>query len=280
MNAAVFHGPGRMEVTEVGRPEVGPGDVLVRVGANTICGTDVRIMSGEKSRGVRIPSIIGHEFAGTVEEVGDEVEGYEVGATVAMSPMIPCGHCFYCLHDLENVCENKRGMGFFYDGGLGEFVRVPAEAVKTGNLFVAADLPPEQLALAEPLSCCINGQRKSRVGLDDAVLVLGAGPIGLLHVQLALLAGARTVVVSEPSASRRRFAEDLGADVTVDPTSEDVWDEVGGATDGVGADVAIVCTGIPQLVNAAMRRGGEGMWYPSHEQLIDAGLASLPGTAA
>jgi L-iditol 2-dehydrogenase len=258
MLAAVFHGPGEMEVTEVERPEIGPGEVLVKVGANTVCGTDVRIMRGEKSRGVRRPSIIGHEFAGRVEEVGKRVIGYEVGMTVAMSPMIPCQRCFYCLHDLENVCDNKRGMGFYYDGGLGEYVRVPAVAVETGNLFVAEDLPPEHLALAEPLSCCINGQRRSRVGLDDAVLIMGAGPIGLLHVQLALLAGARSVIVSEPSGSRRRFAEDLGAHVTVDPESGDTAVAVGEATGGIGADVAIVCAGIPELVNEAMRLTRKG----------------------
>lgn len=258
MIAAVFRGPGELEVAEVDRPEIGPDEVLVKVGANTVCGTDVRIMRGEKSRGVRIPSIIGHEFAGSVEEVGRKVAGYEVGMPVAMSPMIPCRRCFYCQHDLENVCENKQIMGFYYDGGLGEYVRVPAVAIETGNLFVAGDLPPEQLALAEPLSCCLNGQRRSRVGLDDAVLVMGAGPIGLLHVQLALLAGARTVIVSEPSEDRRRFAEDLGAHVTVDPGEEDLKAAVEEATGGIGADVAIVCVGMPGLVNVAMRLSRKG----------------------
>lgn len=258
MIAAVFHGPGELEVAEVERPGIGPGEILVKVGANTVCGTDVRILRGEKSRGVRRPSIIGHEFAGRVEEVGEKVGGYEVGASVAMLPMIPCQRCFYCRHDLENICENKRGMGFFYDGGLSEYVRVPAEALETGNLFVAEDLPPEQLALAEPLACCINGQRRSRVGMDDAVLVLGAGPIGLLHLQLALLAGARAVVVSDPSEKRRRFARDLGAHVTVDPGDEDVAAVVGEATGGIGADVAIICAGVPGLVNGAMRLTRKG----------------------
>ena len=258
MIAAVFHGPGHMEVTEVDRPRIGPGEVLVKVGANTVCGTDVRIMRGEKSRGVRRPSIIGHEFAGRVEEMGRGVIGYEVGMPVAMSPMIPCRRCFYCLHDLENVCENKAGMGFAHDGGLGEYVRIPAEAIVSGNLFAAADLPPERLALAEPLSCCINGQRRSRVGFDDAVLVMGAGPIGLLHVQLALLAGARAVVVSEPSETRRRFARDLGAHVTVDPEDGDVMSVVREATGGIGADVSIICNGLPELVNEAMRLTRKG----------------------
>ena len=257
MIAAVFHGPGQMEVTEVDRPRIGPDEVLVRVGANTVCGTDVRVLNGEKTKGIRRPSILGHEISGRVAEVGRDVAGYEVGAPVAMAPMIPCRRCFYCLHDLENVCPNKRGMGYDLDGGLGEYVRIPS--AETGNLFVAqTDLPPEYLALAEPLSCCVNGQNRSRVGLDDAVLVMGAGPIGLFHLQLALLAGARTVIVSEPSEARRRFAEDLGAHVTVDPTSGNLAPAVGEATGGLGVDVAIICIGRPELVNEALRLARKG----------------------
>ena len=257
MIAAVFHGPGEMEVKEVDRPEIGLDEVLVRVGANTVCGTDVRVLKGEKTRGIRRPSILGHEIAGRVAEVGRDVKGYEVGAPVAMAPMIPCRRCFYCLHDLENVCPNKRGMGYDLDGGLGEYVRVPSAG--TGNLFVAEeDLPPEHLALAEPLSCCVNGQNRSRVGLDDTVLIMGAGPIGLFHLQLALISGARTVVVSEPSEPRRRFAKDLGADVAVDPTTEDLALAVEGATGGLGVDVVIVCIGKPQLVNEALRLARKG----------------------
>lgn len=257
MIAAVFHGPGALEVTEVDRPEVGPGEVLVRVGANTVCGTDVRVLNGEKTRGIRRPSILGHEIAGRVAEVGRDVRGYEVGAPVAMAPMIPCRRCFYCLHDLENVCPNKRGMGYDLDGGLGEYVRIPD--AETGNLFVAEeDLPPEYLALAEPLSCCVNGQNRSRVGSDDAVLVMGAGPIGLFHLQLALLAGARTVVVSEPSEGRRGAAMDMGAPVVVDPTSGDLPRAVEDATGGLGVDVAIICIGRPGLVNEALRLARKG----------------------
>src|SRR5215210_4441946 len=255
MIAAVFNGPGQIEVKEVETPEIGAGEVLVEVGANTVCGTDVRILRGEKTTGIYPPSILGHEFAGRVAAVGEEVEGYEVGSTVAASPIIPCRRCFYCRHDMENVCANWKAMGYEIDGGLSEYVRVPADAVEAGCLFTVheEDLPPEYLALTEPLSCCVNGQRRSRIGFDDTVLVMGAGPIGLFHLQLALLAGARTAIVSEPDSSRREFAENLGAHVVVDPTSEDLSGVVSENTDGIGVDAAVICVGRPQLVNDALR---------------------------
>lgn len=257
--AAVFHGPSDMQVAEVDRPEIGPEEVLVKVGANTVCGTDVRIMRGEKTEGVRRPSIIGHEFAGRIAEVGSRVKDYETGMPVAVAPSIPCRRCFYCRRDMENVCDHKQRIGYDLDGGFGEYVRVPAEGLKAGNLFtVREDLPPEHLSLAEPLACCINGQRQSPVGLDETVLVMGAGPIGLFHLQLALLAGARTVIVSQPSAARRDFAASLGAHLIVDPTSENLSSVVEEATGGLGVDVVIVCIGKSGLVNDALRMARKG----------------------
>src|SRR5918993_983975 len=254
MIAAVFNGPNEMEVREVETPEAGPGEVLVEVGANTVCGTDVRILRGEKTTGIHPPSILGHEFAGRIADVGEGVEGYEVGSTVAASPIIPCRKCFYCRHDMENVCLNWKAMGYEVNGGLSQYVRVPADAVEAGCLFAAReDIPPEQLALTEPLSCCVHGQKLSRVGLDDTVLIMGAGPIGLFHLQLALISGARQVIVSEPRPERRDFARALGASLAVDPGDEDLAAAVEVATGGLGVDVALVCIGKPELVNGALR---------------------------
>jgi L-iditol 2-dehydrogenase len=253
MIASVFHGPGELMVEDVTVPEIGPGEVLVRIGANTLCGTDLRILRGEKTLGVRRPSILGHEFAGHISEVGHEVRGFEEGMPVAMAPVIPCRRCYYCQHGMENACADRRAMGYEFDGGLGEYVRVPALAIEAGNLFAAReDLPSECLALAEPLSCCVNGQRRSRVSLDDTVLIMGAGPIGLFHLQLSLLAGARMVLVSEPSPSRRAFASDLGAHVTVDSTAADLRAAVEEHTGGLGVDSVIICIGLPQLVNESL----------------------------
>ncbi len=254
MLAAVFHGPGELEVAEIDTPKIGPDEVLVKVGANTVCGTDVRILRGEKTRGIAHPVVLGHELAGHVAEVGENVRGYELGAPVVMAPAMACHHCFFCKRGMENLCLNKKIMGNIVDGGLAEYVRIPADAVRAGNLFVAGeDLPSEYLALAEPLACCINGQENYRVNLDDAVLIMGVGPIGLFHLRLALLAGAGTVIVSNRSEARRNFASELGAHVTVDPTSEDLWEVVAEHTDGLGVDVSVICVGKPQLVNDALR---------------------------
>ncbi|CAN5641024.1 zinc-dependent dehydrogenase [soil metagenome] len=259
MLAAVFRGPGELKVGEVSTPEISPDEVLVKVGANTVCGTDVRILRGEKTRGIAQPVVLGHELSGHIAEIGNKVEGYEVGAPVVMAPAMACLHCFYCKRGMENLCQNKRIMGNIVDGGLAEYVSIPGDAVRAGNLFMAGkDLPPEQLALAEPLACCINGQSNYQVDVDDAVLVMEAGPIGLFHLQLALLAGARTVIVSNRSEARRNFATELGAHVTVDPASEDLWEVVAEHTDGLGADVSVICVGRPQLVNDALRATRKG----------------------
>ena len=253
MLAAVFEGPGQMEVTEVDIPDIGADEVLVKVGANTICGTDVRIFRGEKTRGIHPPTILGHEIAGHVYQVGKRVRGYEVGAPVAIAPVITCRRCFYCQNGMENICPNPKILGYDVKGGLSEYVRIPADAVAAGNLFVVQnDLPPEYLALAEPLACCVNGHDRSQIRLNSSVLIMGSGPIGLFHLQLALLAGARTVIVSEPSAPRRAVASAFGAHFTVDPTVEDLPSLVSEVTGGLGIDSIIICIGVPALVNDAL----------------------------
>lgn len=243
-----------LKVEEVPTPSPGPGEVLVEVGANTICGTDLRILRGEKTSYVELPVVLGHEAAGRVAEVGEGVDRYEVGDRVALTPGIPDRRCWACRHDLENMCENKRIVGYSVDGGLAEYMLVPAESVDAGCLFVAeSDLPYEQLALAEPLGCVVNGQRLTPVGVGDTVLVMGAGPIGLLHLQLALLSGAGSVIVSQRSPARRALAERLGAAVAVDPTSQDLAEVVDEVTGGRGVDLAIIAIGVPELVNQAVR---------------------------
>lgn len=191
--------------------------------------------------------------------VGRGVRGYEAGAPVALLPDIACRRCYFCRRNKENLCPSNRAVGVTRDGGLAEYVRVPADAVEAGNLFVAGeDLPPEHLALAEPLACCVNGLENYRVDVDDTVLILGAGPIGLFHLQLVLFSGAGAVIVSDPSEARRSFAGALGATVTVDPTSEDLAAVVAEHTEGLGADVAVICIGLPSLVNDALRMTRKG----------------------
>jgi L-iditol 2-dehydrogenase len=255
MLAARLRAVDDLRVEEVPTPSAGPGEVLVEVGANTICGTDLRIVHGTKTSFVALPVVPGHEAAGRVAEVGAGVTGYRPDDRVALLPAIPCRRCWTCRQDMENLCVDpgRRILGYAVDGGMAEFMLVPADAVAAGCLFVArSDLPYEQLAMAEPLGSVVGGQRRTRIPFGGTVLVMGAGPIGLLHLQLALLQGARTVIVSQRSATRRALAQRLGA-VAVDPTADDLAAVVAEATDGRGVDVAFICIGVPALVDEAMR---------------------------
>lgn len=260
MRAAVFEGPNRMTLQEVPTPTAGPGELMVRVRAAAICGTDVRIYRGKKTKGVRTPSIIGHEFSGEVVEVGEGVQGFAPGNRVSVEPVIPCHHCAYCKTGLENVCANRTAIGYEFDGAFAEYIRIPATAVAGGHVYKFPDsLDFAQAALAEPLGCCVNGQENAQVGLGDTVVILGAGPIGLMHVQLAKAAGARRVIVSEPMEHRRAMASRLGADVVVNPTAEDLQVVVRNLTEGLGADAVILAIGVPALANQALalaRKGG------------------------
>jgi L-iditol 2-dehydrogenase len=254
MLAAVMSGPNDLYATELPTPAPERGEVLVAVGANTLCGTDLRILRGEKTAGVEPPVVLGHETAGHVAAVGAGVDGYALGAPVVVVPIIPCRRCWECRHDLDNVCRNPRILGYAVHGGMADYILLPADAVAANCLLVAHEnLPSEQLALTEPLSACVAGQTWCPVEPDDVVVVMGAGPIGLFHLQLARLAGARAVIVSEPSAGRRAHAERLGAAVVVDPATDDLAAAVDRVTEGVGADVTIICIGVPGLVNEALQ---------------------------
>jgi L-iditol 2-dehydrogenase len=259
MLAAVMSGPHDLRPTEIPTPSPAPGEVLVAVGANTLCGTDLRILRGEKTAGVELPVVLGHETAGHVAAVGAGVGGYEVGAPVVTLPIIPCRRCWECRHDLDNLCRNPRIMGYAVAGGMAEYLLLPADAVDAGCLLTAAeDLPSEQLALTEPLSACVAGQTWCRVEPDDVVVVMGAGPIGLFHLQLARLAGARAVIVSELAHARRAHAQRLGATATVDPATDDLAAVVDEVSEGIGADLTIICIGVPELVNQALRLSRKG----------------------
>ncbi len=254
MRGFVYRGPGvPAELTDLPTPEPGRGEVLVRVGANTVCGTDLRILRGEKSKGVNLGVVLGHEWAGHVEAVGEGVSGFAAGDLVSMPPSVCCGVCGPCQRGQEHLCEDVHLVGYDINGGLAEYMLIPREAIDRNQLVKASgDLEPAQLALAEPISCCLNGMDNYRVEVGDVVVILGAGPIGLIHLQLAQIAGAREVVVSDPSATRRSTAEALGATVTVDPTSADLPAIVKSLTAGEGADVTVLCIGRPELVNDAL----------------------------
>ncbi|PZE22787.1 zinc-dependent dehydrogenase [Paenibacillus xerothermodurans] len=259
MKAAVFYGPGNMQLEEVEQPPITADAVLVKINVSAVCGTDVRIFDGKKTKGVRVPSVIGHEMAGTVQQVGANVAGFAAGDRVGVIPVIPCGKCHYCLSNRENACANRTAIGYEFDGGFAEYVRIPGTALAAGNLVkIPAHVDFEQAVIAEPLACCINGNRKSNIQLNDTVVVIGAGPIGLMHVQLAKLSGASKIIVSELLEHRLDKALEAGATTVVHSGKESLYDVVMRETDGIGADAVIMAIGIPQIVNDGLKLARKG----------------------
>ena len=256
MKAAILSAPNQMALGDVSEPVAGDGDLVLRVKAATICGTDIRILRGRKTAGIRYPSIIGHEFSGEVVQ-GDS--RFLPGQRVGVCPAIPCGRCAQCLRGRENLCPDAEAIGYQIDGAFAEYIRIPARAVALGNVHRLPDsLDHAEAALIEPLACVLNGQNKIAVGQGDTVVVLGSGPIGTLHIKLARLRGAARVIVSEPNAARRAAALVAGADVGVDPTAEDLRARVREETGGLGADVVICAIGIPALATQAIGLAGRG----------------------
>lgn len=253
MKAAVYHGTADVRVEEVAKPVIGAGELLIKVKACAICGGDLRTFRhGHKA--IHPPIILGHEIAGVIEEVGAGVDRYHVGDRVIVAPGIGCGACSYCLSGRQHLCYTRETIAHGYDGGFAEYVRIPEICIASGNVVpLPDDVSFAEGALIEPLSCCLHGQKTMGVKVNDVVLVEGAGPIGLMHLALAKIAGARTVIVSEPNAFRRGKAEELGADIVVNPMEEDLHAVVMEASNGLGADVVILAIGVPALVNEAFR---------------------------
>ncbi len=254
MKAAVLHKPNEIKVEEVEIPSINSDEMLVRVKACGICGTDTRIYYGTKTKGVHYPSVIGHEISGIVEALGSQVRDFKEGDHVSICPVIPCGVCYACQRGMDNICMNRTAIGYEYDGGLQEYLRIPGIAIRQGNIFkVPADIPFEVSALIEPLACCYNGNRRSQIKLGDTVVIMGAGPIGLMHLQLAKQAGATRVIVSEPVEERLALAKELGADICINPKTTSLQEVVMQETQGIGADVTLLAIGVPSLINEAFK---------------------------
>lgn len=239
MKAAVFYGPGDLRISDLPMPATGEMELLVKPGACGVCGSDVRTFRFG-ARNINGPVVLGHEVSGTIVEVGRSLSGFATGQRVAVAPAIPCTECMYCRRGIETMCDRLRSIGYEFNGGLAEYMVVPASAVQAGCVNTVPDqLGFVEAAIAEPLACVINAQTLLNVGERDSVAILGAGPIGCLHANLAKIRGARQVIVADLRADRLRFAEAFGADVLLDASRADVRDRVLSETDG-GASVVIV----------------------------------------
>lgn len=263
MRAAVLVAPGRFELQQVPVPAIGPDDVLIKVSRCGLCGTDIHIFKGHYSAD-RLPLVPGHEFSGHVVQVGANAKDIGIGTAVTADINIGCGRCFYCRKNEILNCSSMVQIGIHVNGGLAEYVRVPASHV----VPIPSRTPVELGALTEPVSCIVRAIRKSRLRLGESVLVLGAGPIGNLHVQLARQVGAAPVIVSDPNEGRAQWARQSGADIVVTDASL-LQAAVMDATEGRGADLVIESVGLPALYERALdlvRPGGRVLAFGLADQ--------------
>ena len=229
MLAAVYHGAEDLRLEQRPTPSPGAGELVLRVDFASICATDLRILRGVHRKfgpgTVRVP---GHEVVGTIADIGAGVRrGLGVGQRVFIAPNVGCGHCRQCLRGENNLCANYQALGITLDGAFAEFLRIPAPFVEQGNVMPFPDaLEGAAVALAEPFACVLRGQQALKVGSGDVVLVLGAGPIGVMHVLAAKAAGAAKILVSDLAPVRLEAAARMGADRVVNAREESLPDVV------------------------------------------------------
>lgn len=228
----------KTDMMNLSKPE--KDNVLIKIAACGICGTDVHIYNGGKgSAEVTPPIILGHEFAGEIVAVGDQVDCVQVGDHVTVDPNIYCGKCHFCRNGKKQLCENMKAVGVTQDGGFAEYCIVPqAQCIKLNP-----EIPLKYGAMVEPLACCLHGIDRTGIRQGDTVCVIGGGAIGLMMVQLAKLAGASKIILSEPVAMRREIAVKVGADLVIDPINEDLQKKLKEYTGTEGVDIVIECVG-------------------------------------
>jgi L-iditol 2-dehydrogenase len=256
MMAAVLYGKEHLQVEPVAIPTIASGDILVRVKVALTCGTDVKVFRrGYHARMIVPPAVFGHELAGDVVAVGENVTSFKPGQRVVSANSAPCGQCFFCKRDLENLCEDL----LFNNGAYAEYIRIPARIVERNTYVIPDDVGYQDAALVEPLACVVRGFEESSPRSGDTVAIIGLGPIGLMFVKLAKLYGCRVIAVGRRQTQLDRAAM-LGADeLIVAGDHADPVRAIRDLTHGRGVDAAIEAVGKPQTWQWAVnmvRRGG------------------------
>ena len=256
MKAAMLYGVKDLRIEDVEIPKVGLGEVLVKVKAATTCGTDLKIFRrGYVEKVIKLPTVFGHEWAGEVVEVGEGLEWPKKGMRIRAGNSAPCLHCTMCQKGKYNLCENM----IWLWGAYAEYIKVPARMVLVNMQEIPQHISYEEAAITEPLACVLHGAEEANIKPGDTVTIIGAGPIGLLHLLTAKKFGAGRVISIDLVEDRLNFAERLGADETVNAGKEDVVERVRELTGGYGSDVVIEAIGLPSTWEQALklvRKGG------------------------
>lgn len=245
MQAFVFESAGKYKVKDLPVPRIKSADeVLIKIEAAGICGTDLHICSVPPGHPAGENVVLGHEFVGIIVEKGEEVSAFEIGDRVVADPNLTCGYCRYCQDGMHNFCENMTTLGIFIDGGFAEYLVAPFKAL----FKISGDVKPEYAALAEPLACVVNGTEKVKVQPGQSVLIIGAGPIGMLFMEMFKASGAGKIFISEPQEFRASAARKAGATRVINPLKENLKDIIMAET-GRGCDIIVDAVGT-QIISA------------------------------
>jgi L-iditol 2-dehydrogenase len=260
MKVVVIEKPGVWTIREVPEPLCPDGGLLVRVLACGLCGSDLRTLRSGHHR-VNLPFTIGHEISARVVEIGKNYQGsWEQGQNLSISPVVYCGKCNFCHDGVSELCSGYRELAQSWPGGFAEYMAIPAEAVARGTIqVIPAGTDPVHATIVEPLSSCVNAQEKGGVGLGDTVVIIGAGPLGTLHLELARARGAKTVIVADIDKNRLEMMKEFNPDQLVNPSETGLVEKVMEVTGGYGADVIITANSVPETQVQAVemaRKGG------------------------
>lgn len=240
MKAALYSGPQDLKIIDVPTPEAGENEILIRVHSCATCGTDAKIFNHGHPR-LKPPQIIGHEIAGEIVTVGSGVAGYSVGERVQVIAAIPCGTCWLCTSGRMTICGNQLSMGYQFPGGFAEYMVIPHEVIRVNGVNkIPANISYDEAAVTEPLACVLNAQRILDVKKGDTVLVMGAGPIGCLHVRVARALGADKVFLADINGSRlKKSADVVKPDASFDMSQVKLEEAILEVTDGHGPSIVI-----------------------------------------
>ncbi|MHC3129359.1 MAG: zinc-binding dehydrogenase [Candidatus Bathyarchaeota archaeon] len=258
MLVAVYHNNRDIRIEDVPKPEIGSDEILLKVMASGICGTDVV----EWYRLPKAPRVLGHEATGIIDEAGEKVTKYKVGDRVFVSHHVPCNKCRYCQKDSHTACETLHTTNY-YPGGFSQYIRVPKINVETGVYKLMPNMSYDEGTFIEPLGCAVRGQRLANIQKDETLLIIGSGMAGILHIQLAKRKGAQKIVAADINPHRLRLAKKFGADHVIDAKG-DLPQQLKELNDGRAADKVIVCTGAVKAALTALEcvdRGGTILFF-------------------
>ena len=258
MKALVYEGIKKISYKDVEKPIISQNEVLIKVKYAAVCATDLRIFKGEKI--VPFPRILGHEFSGIIVEIGDNVKEWEIGDRVTVYPTIACGTCYSCKENRKNICVNRKTIGYEYDGGFSQFVRIPLEAIQAGNLIkIPEKVSLIEAAISEPIAAAYNGLLRANIKEGEKVLIIGGGPIGLFHIQLVKIQKPALIIVSEPIEEKRKLAKELGADIAINPLEDNLSEIIMANTGDEGVDKVFLDVSLPKIIENTLdtvKKGG------------------------